>query len=232
MYRALPLGLCLVALAGCQSAGSNLSRLEIRPVETGAVTGDQALALATGKAQLARGDVMAAMASFRQVLRQPGNPGEVAEAHNGLGAAYARLEQHEAAQRHFQRATEADPGNPKFARNLARAHLQALRTPSRSADPDEARAAADRDRALVHLQTQFDAVLQAPRRVLASLPNARSAVMTRLSRHEISITTASEADRKTGNGQGTAMAYADDARPLKEQVPYPIRIDLTKLPAR
>lgn len=95
-----------------------------------------------GRRQLAEGRTGLAVESFQRALAA-GEP--VAPAVNGLGVAFAKLGRDDLAKRFFEEALAADPGNSRYADNLARL----MRSPayaSRAAAEMTAQAMKDADR--------------------------------------------------------------------------------------
>jgi hypothetical protein len=69
-----------------------------------------------GRRQLQDGNIGLAIESFRIAL---GSGEPIAPATNGLAVAYARLGRDDLAQRYFEEAIAADPGNERYSGNLA-----------------------------------------------------------------------------------------------------------------
>lgn len=165
---ALPLGACSSFL-GIHFA-RNAPKTE--RVETAAVV---APATEAGRAQLAAGQPGIAIESFQRALAS----GEaVAPAVNGLGVAYAQLGRDDLAQRYFQEAMAADPGQSRYADNLARL----MRSPSY----------AMRSAAAVAAQMQEAGTGTADTKAPAQAANQPAAIgqLQRVSRAEVRITTA------------------------------------------
>lgn len=76
-----------------------------------------ALMLEDGRAQLASGNISAAVAHFRMARMDPAT---AADANNGLGVAYARLGRPDLAEQYFTMALEMRPEDMRFSANLLR----------------------------------------------------------------------------------------------------------------
>lgn len=121
-------------LAGCQSPllqswGFGKGKAQDTS-DTPAIAG--VLALEEGRAQLRAGRVSAAVASFR-IARL--DPATAAEAHNGLGVAYAKIGRPDLADRYFRAAIAIDPSDTRFAANLLRMQHGVMMARRNSASP-------------------------------------------------------------------------------------------------
>lgn len=135
--------LAATALAGCQ--GSALEGWGFAKKKAGSSFADRAnvdgmLALEEGRAFLRQGNISAAVASFR-VARM--DRSVAADAHNGLGVAYAKLGRPDLADRYFRIAMSIDPSNERYAANLLRMQSRALMA-SRARSPDVVEAPVER----------------------------------------------------------------------------------------
>lgn len=127
-----------------------------------------------GRAQLAAGQPGLAIESFQRALAG----GEaIAPAANGLGVAYAQIGRDDLAQRYFQEAIAADPGQSRYADNLARL----MRSPGYAM-----RAAA----AVAAQMQQAAAASDAQAQAQAANQPAAIGKLQRVSRAEVHITTA------------------------------------------
>jgi predicted O-linked N-acetylglucosamine transferase (SPINDLY family) len=146
-----------------------------------------------GKAQLQRGQVRAALKSFRRAVAW----GDFFEAWHETGVAYSALGDHERALAAFRRAQHIDGDSPVLHANIARtlAELarfdEALRHCDRAiaSNPELVRAWVERGLALAELGDRPQA-LQSFDRALALAPQdsgarmARASVLARLGRHD------------------------------------------------
>ena len=216
--------LASVLLAGCQSLFGSAAKLEVRPAGA-PLEASAAIALEEGRQHLERREVASAIVALRAAMLDPAT---AATAHNGLGVAYALLDRGDLAERYFRRAIELDSADPRFAANLARFYA------SREAALAKANAALPPVIATSIEPTETPqslAAAPAPRLLVAGpsvvrieLPTPASS-MTRISRREVVIRTASAA---------APIAVADarrrnprfSAAPAGAEATYPIRIAL------
>lgn len=210
-------------LAGCQSIFGSHAKLEVRPVGTEQTAATSAIALEEGRQYLTRGEIASAIAAFRIAAHDPAS---VAPAHNGLGVAYALMGRGDLAERYFQQAISADPGDPRFTANLAKfyrsreaelAKAQAVRAPIVVVQAD------DPSVAVAEVEPVADRVMRAgPSNVVITAATGGAGV-TRVSRQEVVIRTLPDAP---------ALAASDSRRRNPRYVEarrsYPIRIALPK----
>ena len=213
--------LACLALGGCQASGARQARIDIRlPVQAGAPVASESLA--QGRGQLARGEVAAAIASFRQAMQQP----EAAVAAlNGLGAAYAQLGRPDLAERYFREAAERDPSDARAVRNLARLQSKPLAATPRMA---EAEAPGGAPAALAQ---SFDAVFgrwadDGSRRLAAGVSLAR------VSARELRLTTPGEAVVAAVGTFRQALVRIEPRQTMANGQPYPVRIELGRQTVR
>lgn len=117
MHRIVTLLAGAALLGGCQALFGDRAKLEVRPIGGEVTAENAAVALEDGRARLREGQVGYAIVSLRLAAT---NPAFAAEAHNGLGVAYARLGRGDLAERYFREAMAEAPQDPRFAANLAR----------------------------------------------------------------------------------------------------------------
>lgn len=121
--RALVLVALAAQLGACSSfLGIKFARSAPREAPVGLASKAEpptaaAPATEAGRGQLAAGQNGLAIESFQRALAS-GEP--IAPAVNGLGVAYARLGRYDLAQRFFEQAMATDPGDARYADNLAR----------------------------------------------------------------------------------------------------------------
>lgn len=215
--------LACIALGGCQASGSGQARLDIRVPAQAAPEAFGSDRLQQGRDQLARGEIAAAIASFRNGLQQPET---AVAALNGLGAAYAQLGRADLAERYFREAATRDPSDPRSARNLARLQSQGLPgTPRLAAGeraPDTAAAAAA---APVSLAKSFDAVFD---RWTAdgSRHLAAGVTLARVSARELRLTGPGEAGRAALGTIRHALVRLKPRQTMANGQPYPVRIEI------
>lgn len=87
------------------------------------------VALEEGRAYLRRGQIAAAVASFK-IARL--DPVVAADANNGIGVAYAKLGRPDVADRYFRAALRIEPSNERFAGNLMRLQREVLLAAAKS----------------------------------------------------------------------------------------------------
>lgn len=138
----------------------------------------QAVAMSStelGRRQLAEGRTGLAVEAFQRALAA-GEP--VAPAVNGLGVAFAKLGRDDLAKRFFEEALAADPGNPRYADNLARL----MRSPAYAS-----RAAAEMT---AQVMKDADRMVGSGQQVRAADQQPVAGRLQRVSRGEVRITTA------------------------------------------
>ncbi|QGN54461.1 tetratricopeptide repeat protein [Novosphingobium sp. Gsoil 351] len=222
----------VLLLSGCQSIFGHHAKLEVRPIGAEIQPAQSSIALEEGRQFLRDGQVASAIASFRaaalDITTAP-------QAHNGLAVAYAMLDRGDLAERYFQAAIAEDPGDPRFAANLARfyrtreaamaksAAVPAVE-PASATEPD-AVAAADE---AAPLERQFRA---GPSVVRITLPTP-SAALTRVSRQEVAIRTSpAEPPAVSRDPRRRNPQFGQIAAPRARQA-YPVRLDLAALAKR
>ena len=116
----LALGVCSLALTGCQAlfgTSSFASRAPAADLASVDMSDYFSARLEAGRVHLAHGRPAAAVTAFRQASYNAAHAGR---AYNGMGAAYSQLGRDDLAQRYFEMAVAADPADKRFSRNLAR----------------------------------------------------------------------------------------------------------------
>lgn len=192
---ALPLG-------GCNSfLGTHLfARHADKPLREAPRAAPAAQASASteaGRRELDAGQPGAAIEKFRAALAA-GEP--MAPALNGLAVAYARIGRFDLAQRFFEQASAADPGNPRYAANLTaliRSPLFAARNEGDVAAGLLRQAAAE----------------GAARTAVAAAEPPRPGQLQRVSRGEVRIAGASAYPAPLAVRARTAKVAAADAKP-------------------
>jgi Flp pilus assembly protein TadD len=121
MKHPVALGLMMAAalpLSGCALFKGKSAQLETREATVLAQAGEAgSYFIQLGRRELDAGRTGLALEAFNRAL----DSGEdAAAALNGIGVVYARLGRYEVAHRMFAEAAERDPGNAKYAANLAR----------------------------------------------------------------------------------------------------------------
>src|SRR3990167_2055823 len=120
-----------ISLSGCQNFISALgfgSKNGPQRAEVSApIFGSEELE--RGRTALREGYPANAIQQFRMAAL---NPDSAAEAYNGLGVAYARLERADLAERYFKMALTMDGTNPRFAANLERFYNSPLANSTRA----------------------------------------------------------------------------------------------------
>lgn len=165
--RALFVILLAMPLAGCSSFfglhpfARHVPKPAIRVAQQAA--GDAETQL--GREQLAASAPGAAIEHFRKALSQ-GEP--IAPAVNGLGVAYAMIGREDLARRFFEEARTLDPGNEKYAGNLAMLASRAMTAPA-------------------SMLAASVAPAPAPSRPISPASTLTSARLERLSRSEVRI---------------------------------------------
>jgi tetratricopeptide (TPR) repeat protein len=235
-------------LAGCQSFPfSKLGFGKPRPTATMPPVVDQTglVVLGEGQEQLRRGNISAAVASFRVATLDPDSR---AGANNGLGIAYAKLGRADLANRYFSTAALLDPANTKYAANLERLERKeyfAMRA------RDEARMAEATAQTPPEAPATFAAAFGTPVTEHVSITKEPAASITRISRSEVRISGGAQASAatrmrveyrqsKVAAGKQDLSEQAEGAEPeypLRVAVvsksktirpAYPVRIDLKK----
>lgn len=214
--------LACLALGGCQAIGTRQARLEIRVPAADAQPQATAEALLQGRDQLARGEVAAAIASFRRAAQQPD---AAVDALNGLGAAYARLGRADLAERYFREAADRDPSDPRALRNLARLQDRPGSGAPRLAAADPAAKAPDA------LAQSFDAVFarwtaDGARRLAAGVSLAR------VSARELRLTGPGEAGAAALGSIRQTLVRLEPRQTMANGQPYPVRIEFAPRKAR
>ncbi len=240
-------------LAGCQSfpfAQLGFGKARSARIAPKVQDGPEfsAAVLADGRAQLRSGQISAAVASFRIAALDPTTQ---ADANNGLGVAYAKLGRPDLANRFFRTAAMLEPGNPKFAANLARLQnnvyfAQQEQSPAPEDQPAELALAAAQPKLVEVVKPAVLAV--ADHVSIQTTPEAR---LTRVSRGEIHINSGSQegaaptmkveyrsAKARDNSDRADTLAAAVEAQyPVRVPLTghsksirpaYPVRIDLTK----
>lgn len=170
----------VLALSGCSSIFGGKSARST-PTETlvnaeTSPSADMGPATEKGRSLLTEGQNALAIESFRRALAS----GEaIAPAVNGLGVAYVRLGRFDLAQRYFQQALAIDPSDHRYSDNLERVTL---------AMTQEIYAVQARNEAASEI------VAPKPAQTVETAPADTG--MKRLSRGEVQIVTASQADAK------------------------------------
>ena len=127
--------LAALALGGCSAIFGQPSKLNVTTrsdIEAGDAFAEAQMT--AGRTALIEGRYAAAIASFSKARTSPDLAGE---ALNGMAVAYSGIGRLDLAERYFQQAIAATPGDERFRRNLAR--LQTMGS-ARAAEPQLAAA--------------------------------------------------------------------------------------------
>ncbi len=234
-------------LAGCQSFpfaqlgfGKARSAPQIAQSDPAFSTG----ALADGREKLRQGELSAAAALFRIAALDPRTQ---ADANNGLGIVYAKLDRPDLADRYFRAAASMDPGNTKFAANLARlqqseyfARVSSDNAQQMAANYSEVakttpemalNVAAQTDPAAGKVKTQ---ITQLGHISVGTAPLSR---VTRISRAEVQITgSGAQSAASTMKVEYRPITVADAFKPEAEATAktelakYPLRVAIAPMP--
>jgi hypothetical protein len=220
-------------LGGCQVFHSAFAARPAR-VETASVDLSSYFAerLDAGRRHLQANRPAQAVIAFRQASYDVATAGS---AYNGMAIAYAQMGRDDLARRYFTAAMQADPGDERFARNLAR-----LDQVGPSAIPERAFAQIDETAVESIAPNAPAAIPEAPRDV--DRDSAAPGLM-RVSPREVTIPTraGSSAPRPTEvlvsarlESSGAAFGRVTvDGRSLRNARPeYPVRLALTDVPRR
>lgn len=209
---ALLMGICAVlGTSGCQSISGQSRNLAIQAGKAPTAHLSQAeLQVERGRAYLDAELVTLAIGQFRLAQQDPRT---LAAASNGLGVAYARIGRHDLAERYFSQAVVAEPGNGRYARNLA------VLLDSRPASTQLAAAKPQ----------------EAPKAAVAPLPQARPGLtLVRVSRGEVHI--GGSAPKPTVAAPSVKLAANDGkavitvVAPRRPRAAFPVVVKLDQLP--
>ena len=180
-YRLVLCGVAAFALGGCHVFQNNN---HFRSSSKSRI--DSSARIEMGREALSEGAVAAAIHHFELAIL---DPDRAADAHNGLGVAYARLGREDLAARYFNAALRLRPDDARFARNLSRLGNSELGQSRRALARKDSEAATmvagvERDASSKGYSPMMEA--ETVRRGAVILDNRR-ATMTRLSSREIVI---------------------------------------------
>jgi len=221
-------------LGGCQVFHSAFADKPAR-IETASVDLSSYFAerLEAGRRHLQAHRPSQAIIAFRQASYDAASAGS---AYNGMAIAYAQMGRDDLARSYFTAAMQADPGDERFARNLARLDQDAP-----SAIPERAFARID--------ETAVESI--APNAASAAIPEAptradrgpAAAGLIRVSPREVTIPTRADSSaprptevRVSARLESSGAAFGRvtvDGRSLRNARPdYPVRLALTDVPRR
>ena len=216
-------------LGGCQQLGSMFAS---RPASTQTASLDMssyfAERLETGRRELLAHRPSQAVTAFRQASYDPAT---AAEAYNGMAIAYAQMGREDLARRFFMAALQANPGDERFVRNLAR-----LDNGRPTTGPVNAFAATETPATELPPTVAATAPAPAPAAPAASTP------VTRLSNREVSLARPVADTRRPAEVHISTMPTRTaslssrvtvEGAPPRGRVPaYPVRVVLADAPAR
>ena len=213
-------------LGGCQQLGSMFAS---RPASTQTASLDMssyfAERLETGRRELLAHRPSQAVTAFRQASYDPAT---AAEAYNGMAIAYAQMGREDLARRFFMAALQANPGDERFVRNLAR-----LDNGRPTAGPINAFAASEAPAAELPPTAAATAAAPAP---------AANAAISRVSNREVSLARPVADARRpaevhistmpTRTASLSSRVTVEGAPPRGRAPAYPVRVVLADAPAR
>lgn len=214
-------GISLFGLTGCQAFQSLETAFfgrSVRPLPH-ATQSDPVVALEQGRALLRQGHAGLAIDQF---LKAKSDPKFAAEAANGLGAAYAKLERYDLARRFFSEAVLLQPDDAKFARNLGRANAALAELRLRALKREATQLMAERGADSSGEQSAERGPIRiVDGKLVKTGVAASSARLQRESSGEIKLVTKDPAADSRGSRISKADANTPPARPS-----YPVRVVL------
>lgn len=216
----------MALLSGCQSIFGRSEMPEITMV--GVVSPDARIkALEEGRQALRAGDPGSAIVSLQIAAT---NSALAADAHNGLGVAYAMIGRGDLAERYFLQAIAERPAEEKYAANLARYYRSREAAVARMQAPvadQMPRADLPTENAFAGQPTER-VMLAGPGTVRITMPT-RTAAITRVSRGEVAIQTQPAISAKSANSGTRRTVRMANGTLASKTVSYPVRIDLATI---
>lgn len=223
----------LIALAGCQSFPFHFGAQDRATATTPDMTSYFAQRLHDGKRHLEAYRLAAAIDAFRQSSYHPDYAGE---AFNGMAIAYDRLGRYDLAESYFNRAVEAAPEDPRFARNASRFETRMLAR--RGATPDPVLDQSQPQVELAEADLQMERIAEVVEAELGAAPTPR---MQRVSAREVTLASRDDWSARVATEGPSRPAVVHvgratiDSQRLAAAGPsprYPVYFALTDIPNR
>ena len=222
---AIVLATSSVMLGGCQQVSSMFAA---RPAHAENASLDMssyfAERLETGRRELMQHRPSQAVTAFRQASYDPAS---AADAYNGMAIAYAEMGRDDLARRYFMAALQANPGDERFVRNLARL--------------DDGRATSAPAQAFAASTAPAPELPPAAAATAPAPTSPASAALVRVSNREVSLAQPTAQTRRPAEVRITTNTTASlssrvtvERRPsTRGQAPaYPVRVVLADVPTR